>query len=571
MKNISTRQKLFLIVCLNLFLCLPGLWVPFYNHDETTNTLYASFVNQGLLGLKDFIGSAYFLTHYLYILVYRFVAPSNFVAMHVIHALWKSLTCLALFWAGKNLDDEKTGLWAALFYCVFSTCFMSKDFHSPGAESLSLLPAALSAGFVFHGIRWQRKRDFFLAGCFAGFAYLFKAPMGVTLAAICLTVWVKGENSFRYSLFAVLGFLIVFLSPICFVWPPQEGLRFFIQKISETNSNYIQSYHQISFLYLTLKFLIRTTLVFVASFGMTVFALYALRVVFEYKQSYQQYWQKMFFLFVWFLFLLGVVTLGGRMFYHYFVFLFVPMPLLAASGVKQVDLYLISHPPQGAKDRFKKGGARFLNLVKQHMAFLMILPAAIFFLDGAFNYSSRPEKIDEAVHYIQTHTAQTDRIYVWGYMPQIYFFSQRLPSTVYFWSEFLAGSSPGSPAMEYVRATGDTLNVAAFIRKDFDPKVFASGDPDEFKNGNNPARLSDMDLLTLSEILSRITHSYWKKVFGDFLKHPPELFIDTSPVGSHGFGHYPIKNYELLKRFISDNYNLETVLDGLIIYRLKHT
>jgi hypothetical protein len=564
-KRFSQNQALFLIVVLNLVLCLPGLWAPFYNRDELTNALYARFINLGELGLRDFLGNAYLLSHFLYVLVYRFVAPDNFWVMHVVHALWRSGTCLAMYWAGKQLDDEKVGRWAALFYCVFSFCFLSKDFHSPGAESLSLLPAALSAGFFFKAVRSRWKRDYFFAGAFSAVTYFCKAPMGLTLAALCFVTLIHGRRRFLNVLMIGLGFLVVFVVPLLMVWPPQVALHLFWANITRVNETYIQTFHSLSSLYLVAKFFIRLFLILGASLGMTVFAFFSLRAVFDFRMQYPQYWQKVFFLFLWFILLCFAVSLGGRMFYHYYLFLFAPLPLLAASGIKQFELLVA--------DRIRNKSPRvrlpFLSFVRRHMVHFMWVPALAFFIEGALNYSSRPEKLDQLIHYIQDNTRETDRIYVWGYMPQIYFFSKRLPSTVYFWAEFLAGSSPGTPAMEYVRATGQTLDVTTLIEKDFSPHALEITEPKNYSLQNLPSRIGDHELMTVKEILQKITHPYWQKVFADFLQKPPRLFIDTSPLNRYAFGHYPIQNYELLKRFVSDNYKLVGVIDGTNVYRLK--
>lgn len=567
MTRFFQKHALLFIVFLNFILCLPGLWVPFYNRDELTNALYARFINLGELGLKDFLGNAYLLSHYLYVLVYRFVAPDNFWVMHVVHAFWRSGTCLAMYWAGKQLDDGKVGRWTALFYCVFSVCFMSKDFHSPGAESLSLLPAALSAGFFFKAVRSRWKRDYFFAGVFSAMAYFCKAPMGLTLVALCLVALIHGRRRFLNAFMIGLGFLAVFIVPLLMVWPPPVALHLFWANVTRVNETYIQTFHSLSSLYLLAKFFIRLFLILGASLGMTVFAVFSLRAVFDFRMQYPQYWQKVFFLFLWFILLCFAVSLGGRMFYHYYLFLFAPLPLLAASGIKQFELLQVE---QG-KNKSSRVRLPFLLFVRRHMVHFIWVPTLVFFVEGALNYSSKPEKLDQLISYIQNNTQEADRIYVWGYMPQIYFFSRRLPSTVYFWAEFLAGSSPGTPAMEYVRATGQALDVTTLLQKDFDPQALELAESKSFLLQNLPSRIGDHDLLTVEEILQKITHPYWRKVFTDFLKSPPKLFIDTAPLNRYAFGHYPIQNYELLKRFVADNYKLVGTIDGTNVYQLKKT
>ena len=77
--HLSPYQHLGVIVTVHLLLSLPGLWVPYFNIDELTNALYARFINAGMVGLKDFLGSTYLLTHYLYALVYSFTEKQSSV------------------------------------------------------------------------------------------------------------------------------------------------------------------------------------------------------------------------------------------------------------------------------------------------------------------------------------------------------------------------------------------------------------------------------------------------------------------------------------------------------------
>lgn len=571
----SIRQKITALIVLNLILSLPGLWVPFYNTDELTNALYARFLNHGDLALKDFLGSTYLLTHYLYKWVFYFVDKNSLVFVHIVHAIWKSMTIMALYFAGKNLGDAKVGVWSALFYCVFSTCFMSKDFHTPSAESLSLLPAALCAGFFFRGLATRQIKYFFIAGILIGLATFFKAPMGMLLIAAVSTTFTLTQRRFQNSVILVAGFFLVLLFPSFLILPFGSGFSLLWERVNETHTTYILAHSGLSFLYWVVKFFIRTALVFICLIGMTGFAFYGLQPLFRFNYKHRVYWQKIFFLFLWLVLMWFAVAIGKRVFYHYYVFLLPSLSLLAGSGLSLFDRRVLA---ARAFSQEKLKQFFYLLFLRRHLTFFLILPTAVFFLDAAFNFSTKPTPVAGAIAYIKEHTRESDRIYVWGNVPQLYFYTDRQPSTVYFWSDILAGTSPGSPAMEYVRATNASLNLAQMVRKDFDPSVFANQDP----AGQDPAgpdhkgfgpmslsRIGDSELFTVRELLERIDHYYWQKAFADFLHNPPELFIDSSPANIRGFGYFPLRKYELLKRFVWDNYDIETVVDGLIIYRRR--
>jgi len=565
--HLSPYQHLGVIVTVHLLLSLPGLWVPYFNIDELTNALYARFINAGMVGLKDFLGSTYLLTHYLYALVYSFTEKNNMLPMHIVHTFWQAGTIGALYGAGSLLGNKKTGLWAAWFYCVFAHGFLSKDFYTPSAESLSLFPAVLCAIFVIRAFKNRATLDYLLVGVFAAIAASFKAPMACVLLAAVLAFLIGGGFCLRGFLALGFGFVCVIILPVCLVEPFGSGFGLMRDKFTETNTLYIQAYEGFSFLYWFIKFVIRTTLVLSASFAMTVFAVYGIRPVFRLGRFKSDDFRHTLFLFLWLVLLWFTIALGKRVFYHYFVFLLGPLSLLAAEGVRFWD-----ERQPGAAKRVSRGKIWLLATlghVRKHMVLLMALPASLFFIEAACNFSTMPNDVTSSIEYVKQHTSGADRIYIWGNVPQLYFYSERLPSTAYFWSDVLAGTSPGSPAMEYVRATNRNLNVQTMLMKDFQPHVFGPQENDFAADSNHLTGISETELFTVAEILERIDHPYWKKVFADFLTRPPTLFIDSSPANIRGFGYFPIEKYELLKRFVEDNYRQETVVDGMIVYRLR--
>lgn len=577
--KLTTYKALGLIVLLNLLLGIHGLWVPYYNIDELTNAIFAKHILAGDLSLIDFLGNTYLLTHYLYVLVFKFFPGESLIPMHVVHTVYKCFTALAFFWAGRKLSGVKCGVWASLFYVFASVSFMSKDFFTPSAESFSLLPAVIAAGFYFKASRSHVFKDYFLAGVFVALATFFKAPMGVLLVAINLVLLLEKKRVLKYGFFFNLGFGLVLLVPFLLVSPIQDGVMAFYNKINETNTYYISVENHFGFFYWFFKLLIRSVIVLASMLGVSLFAIHSLRYVFHFQRRHLIFWKRMLMLFLWILLLFFAISLGKRVFFHYFVFLLAPLCLMAAVGVEKFDARMrqlaqsqTSKNESTPKRRFLVifFSKKFLKTMRQALPTLLLLPAIGFLVEGSFNISTRPVNVSKAIQYVKDHTKPEDRIYIWGNVPQVYFYSGRQPSTVYFWSDTLAGTSPGSPAMEYIRATGKTLEVDEMIKKDFEPKVFSKKSVGYYKNVSGQlSGIGDQDLLTTNEIIERIDHPYWQKVMADFLSHPPQLFIDSSPSNIRGFGFYPIFKYELLKRFVLDNYKLETVVDGLIIYRLK--
>lgn len=122
--------------------------------------------------------------------------------------------------------------------------------------------------------------------------------------------------------------------------------------------------------------------------------------------------------------------------------------------------------------------------------------------------------------------------------------------------------------MEYIRATGMHLRLRDLLAADFEPRLFKQTKGEGQPVRNQATALTDEELFNVDELLEFIDEPYWKQTMSDFLRRPPRLIIDTSPTNIRGFKHYPIARYELLKRFITDNYEVESIVDGFIVYRL---
>jgi hypothetical protein len=212
---------------------------------------------------------------------------------------------------------------------------------------------------------------------------------------------------------------------------------------------------------------------------------------------------------------LFAVSLGGRVFYHYYVFLLAPLPLLAATGIRNFDMRLVAfrHHKTRPDGRFY-----FLNFVRGNLRWFLAVPAAAFSIEGALNYSTQPPDVATIVRYVGENTALEDVVYVWGNVPQIYFGSGRQPATPFFWSDILAGTSPGSPAMEYVRATGEKLSLAQQLGKDFQSRVFQKVRPEQINADTTLSAIGEDELFTLDELLARIDQPYWRRVFSDFFR-----------------------------------------------------
>ena len=537
------------------------LFVPYYNNDELTNSLFANMILDGRLTLLDFLGNTYLLTHYFYAACTALFGRFNLFPIYAVNLLWCMATAAMFYVAGKELTGRKEGgFWAGIFYATASVCFMSKDYRAALSEGLSLLPLVTAAFFYFRAVRTGKPVNCLMTGLFIGIAGLFKAPAAIMISALWSSFFFMPSGPrLGFFVWSGLGLAGAVFAPLLFVGQPVEGLNYFLGRVERVQKYYIGAYENLPVLYWGFKYLLRTFLVAVSCPLVWFLAFRTLREELSFKKGNPDQFRKKFlvlFLFFWFLTNWFVVTIGKRVFYHYFIFMIPPMCLLAVPTILDWT------------DRLKKKTRAVQRLWHVLLALAVLIPPAGYTIEAVIGLSPQRPNLSKVIDSVAAITHDGDRIFIWGMVPQIYFFSKRDPATTFFWSDTLAGTSPGSPAIEYVRATGNKLAFGESVVRDL---LVSKQEKREIPpmEAKPVYGIGENELLSIGEILERIESPFWKKVFADFFASPPVLILDSSPTGIRGFSNFPIEKYELLKKFIDDNYSYDRTIDGIIFYRLK--
>lgn len=105
---------------------------------------------------------------------------------------------------------------------------------------------------------------------------------------------------------------------------------------------------------------------------------------------------------------------------------------------------------------------------------------------------------------IRLHTDDDERIFVWGYFPELYFHAQRLPATRYIYANYITGMIAWS------------------------------------------------NLDALKDVEYGVSPQGWEKFYADFESSPPAMIVDTQ--GVRGYSKFPIENREPLWTKIQRNY-----------------
>jgi len=211
------------------------------------------------------------------------------------------------------------------------------------------------------------------------------------------------------------------------------------------------------------------------------------------------------------LWLLGsalAVCVSGKFFGHYFIQLLPPLTVLA--GVAMVDWWPAHDSTPNAKWK------------RRAVLAGIIIPPIIYL---GVNWREEQKRLNGENRYFQTIAAEvqklsapTDKIFIWGRIPELYYFSQRLPASRFITSNFVVGMT--------------TYNFA-----------------------DTAARYDSSRAAPMLNLL-----------MDDLTKNHPKLIIDTAPQNFRQFGKYPISGIAPLREFIDKNYRLVAALDRLVIY-----
>ena len=537
----ARKRILFYLACIVLvgvLLRTPSLLVNFANIDENEYALAGQIINQGGIPYKDFLIYQPPAIYYLYALVFKLVPATELVTemwwVHIVFLLIVAATCLAIYLVGKDVYKEPTrGLFAALFYAIFSTTFLPQDMLAANIELLMVLPMTLCVLFFL-------KEQFFVAGLFLGFSILTKYQGGILLPALIVYQLLSSRRKSGSSnlknwipAFAGMTSLILGAAWIGAGWvyylyhngALPDAIRCFFYIL-----DYAKGPPGMDVPYITLKFLLRTAMMAVAGFGLWYFAFRAM------KSSLHQ---SSFLFTLWLLFGFLAVIAGGRMYFHYYIILYPALSLLAGDWAGHFFERLKGMP-------FEKGAWRLTLFV------IMIFIPVTGFTAYATYKPFRPKHKDYwiyVVDYIQARTGPADPIFVWGYCPQIYTVSDRRPATRFTTSDYLTGRSPKTAGLEFDPQTANPPSVWQKLRRDF----------------GTPSEVIDYDTS------DNVFPGAWELLIEDFKKNPPVLIVDTSPSNYRMYGRYPMTEFPRLEEYVKKNYVFEASIRGMDIYRRQRT
>jgi len=519
------------VILLTIFLRIPYAYEKILNPDEANFTIVAREVLKGKLIYKDTIDTRPPLGYLLYMLVEIGNKKNTLFGVHLLTIFWVILTTLILIHIANYISGDNIGYITGFLYSIFSMGYYPYDAVCANAEIFMILPLVLS--FLFFSYYLFKKKNVycFLSAFMVGVSFLFKQTgiyniLPVFLVSFYYSLKEKSGKKLKYIfdrqtipvLFIVgIGFLLPFLITLLY-FVSKNNLDGYIYANFILGQRYVKAVTLKTGLYRNIAM---TAHLIIPNFILFGFALSGVSKIFLKNQDWEnkkvEYKLFIFFLFLQTIFSFFGAYTGKRPIAHYYLPVFPSVVLLAGYGFKTLQ-----------EEIFMKYPSFPLKLFWKWVIILGILNSFITFHDISdftkkyrYIFTNRFQihyEEDEISLYIKTYTTEKDKIYVWGYSPEIYLWSNRSPASPFFIPDIALGISPGGEKFTDTR-----------------------------------------------ENIEKVRNS----LVEDFSKNIPLYIIDTSQVCNMGYENFPLEKISILWQFVQDRYILEKEIGKIKIYRRR--
>lgn len=498
---------LFVIACLWVVISR-GAFLPitFFSVDEAVSAVAADAILDGGLPYRDAIDHRGPLTYYAYAGIFSAAGRNNMFAVHFVYIGIILLSTYLVFGIGTQLHSRLLGSWAAVMFAFWGWLNPFHEMWAAHTEWLLVLASLLGIQVLLKiehskdGFR--KKMGFLVAGLLMGIGILSKQTAVFDIAGVGLFILVISIK-YRKKFFSILSHLILMglsaLIPLgitCLYFWKNGAWADFSFYVWEYNTQwYVPAVPPIIRIINAIKlvggFFINKPLLIGCLIG----------AVFYWRMSKEDDRLNQTFLFgtIWSLAALTGALLGGRAFLHYLIPVLAPMSLLSA-----IPLTLLSSGTSNPQ---------WLQLSWKYLVIAgLVIPISIHTWNNRLLLADDLSitEFEAFSAYIQQESRESDRIFVWGFAPELYVLSDRKPASRYSFCNMLSGHIPAAT------------------------EAFANTD-------------------------SLIVPGSWETLMQELDENKPIFFIDTQPNGYRGYGKYPVQHYPDMNQWLSQGYKLDTL------------
>ena len=427
-----------------LWLRGPSFAIPLWNVDESIHATVARTLLDGGTLYRDAVDQRTPLTYYAVAAIFGVAGANNLFAVRLVLAGLIALTAFGLFRLGRRARDLATGLWAAgSFVALSSNLLPGSDAFAFHTEWFAILFTTWAAWIFWRQETPPSTRAAVGVGALLALAFFSKQPALLDCAppvAVCLWRALAGDWTFRDSVRCLVALGLGFAAPLLVVlaWFAAHGaLGDFAFYAWSYNLDYYGP--EISTLDRVLSALMPFRLLAhgyptILLAGTVATALLLLRLV-QFQptaaQRRENSWRV--FLLGWCASSLAGAASGGRGFEHYGI-QFLPAFSLAA-GLALAEL--------GAWARAQWLESRRLRAATAASALALVAGQLAWHAAQARQTPPPPvDPADRLSTYIRERTTPADRLFVWGYNPDIYLYTDRRPASRFVYCSFLTGLIP---------------------------------------------------------------------------------------------------------------------------------
>lgn len=488
----------------------PSINAPMWNVDETIHAAAARQLLDGGLMYRDTIDQRTPLTYYVFAAIFRVAGINNLAATRIVLGGMIVAIGLSLFLIGRRIRQTATGVWASLiFTAIASYLIYPGDAFAAHTEWFVILFTTTGALLFFGTEGCPSLSRSVAVGAVYGLAFLSKqtalidslVPLG-TLAWLGLTRHWSGRAVLRSATGIALGLVAVTAAVVLYFVLRGAGrdllfytwtynLKYYGPEVAWT-----QRLLSCGPFFIHLRELYPVVLVASVA-GLAILALRTLQL--NPKPALVETRASDCFLLLWCITSFGGAISSGRGFDHYFIQCMPPLAWLAAwlPGwlTRRLRQSLVRRPIE-------------LRWTLLPIAALLAVGLNVAWTSAAARkVSPFPNEQGFVVaDFILEHTRPDEKIFVWGYSPDIYFYANRAPASRYLYCTFQTGLIPWT-------------NVA----------------PD--KDTSYAIVPGAMDTL-----------------LRDLRAHRPKIIVDCGLGPHRHFGKYPLANFEPLRRFVEEDY-----------------